>query len=314
MRLYLQQFNMTYGTIFDIKRYAINDGPGIRTAVFMKGCPLNCWWCHNPEGQSPRPQLIFRANRCKGAQACLQACPLGAISWNESSITDWGTCDQCGKCAEVCFSGAREIIGRKVTVSELMEEIGRDIPFYDQSGGGVTFTGGEPLLQVRFLRDALLECKKQNIHTTVDTSGQTSWSNLLSILPMVDLFLYDIKHMDADKHVIYTSTSNRKIMNNLSNLAEEKAAIIVRIPLIPGINDDEQNLVQTAMYLASLPHLQGVELMPYHEIGVAKYQALGMQYKMGETPTPTNVQITSVEDIFSSYKLPVIRHPSGRIL
>lgn len=206
------------------------------------------------------------------------------------------------------------MIGRKVSVDELMSEIRRDIPFYDQSAGGVTFTGGEPLMQMQFLRDVLLECKKLSLHTTLDTSGQTSWANIESLLHLVDLFLYDIKHMDADTHTRYTSASNRKILYNLSKLAAENVSIIVRIPLIPGVNDDEQNLEQTAAYLRTLPQLQGVELMPYHDIGVTKYQALGMKYKMGDTATPTNDQIASIEDLFSRCKLPVIRHLSGREL
>ncbi len=305
---------MTDGMVFDIKRYAINDGPGIRTAVFMKGCPLKCWWCHNPEGQRTTAQLIFRSNRCKGTQACLAACPHGAITWKGGSLTDWQICDQCGKCAEACYSGGREIIGRKVSVDLLMAELLRDMPFYEQSGGGVTFTGGEPLFQSQFLREALVECKKHRLHTAVDTSGQATWSSFQGILPLVDLFLYDIKHMDAKQHIQYTSISNRKILDNLSRLAREKTTIIVRLPLIPGVNDDELNLELTASYLAALPHLQGVELMPYHAIGMAKYQALGMDYKMEDTPTPTSEQITGIEDLLASYKLSVIRHTTGRTL
>ncbi len=313
-KIILATTNMTSGMIFDIKRYAINDGPGIRTAIFMKGCPLKCWWCHNPEGQSLKPQLIFRANRCKSAQACLQACPRGAISWKDGSLTDWENCDQCGKCAEACFSGAREMVGRKITVDELMDEVMRDVPFYDQSGGGVTFTGGEPLFQAQFLREMLQASKRQGLHTTVDTSGQTSWTILESIFPLVDLFLYDVKHMDTQKHSKYTSVPNRKILANLSKLAAEKARIIVRLPLIPGVNDDPENLRQTATFLAALPGLQGVELMPYHEIGVAKYRGLGMRYKMNDTLPMNRDQINKIEEILATYKLPISRHASRRIL
>lgn len=298
--------------IFDIKRYAINDGPGIRTAVFFKGCPLDCWWCHNPEGQSGKPQLIFRSNRCKSSRVCLQACPKEAITWNEGSVTNWDECDDCGKCAEVCFAGAREIIGQDMTINQLMTEIERDIPFYDQSVGGVTFTGGEPMQQREFLRDALLACKAQQIHTTVDTSGYTSWEKLSSILPLVDLFLYDMKLMNANKHIKFTSVSNRKILDNLHKLSSARAHIIVRIPLIPGINDDNENIKLCGSFLAALPHLDGIELMPYHEIGIAKYQALGMNYRLANTISPTNDQIGMVEELLSGYHLPVIKHLSGR--
>lgn len=298
--------------IFDIKRYAINDGPGIRTAVFMKGCPLDCWWCHNPEGQGLEPQLMFRSNRCKLSQACLDVCPRGAISWKEGPLTNWEACDHCGKCAKVCFAGGREIIGREISVDQLWEEVRRDIPFYDESGGGVTFTGGEPMMQSEFVEQALVACKNQNIHTTIDTSGHASWENYKSILPLVDLFLYDIKHMDAAKHKKYTSISNRLILDNLKKLSGERAAIIVRIPLIPGVNDNVENIERCASFLASLPHLAGVELMAYHTIGVAKYLALGMKYRLANTIAPTQAQIVATEKILSDYHLPVIEHSSGR--
>jgi pyruvate formate lyase activating enzyme len=304
---------MSTGMIFDIKRYAINDGPGIRTAVFFKGCPLKCWWCHNPEGQSALTQLMFRSNRCKSSNACLQVCPQDAISWNNGSITNWEACDDCGKCAEVCYAGAREMVGRSVTVNQLLAEIERDIPFYDQSRGGVTFTGGEPFYQKRFLGEVLFACKERQIHTAVDTCGHSSWDNLKAILPLVDLFLYDVKLMDENMHIKYTSITNRQILGNLLKLSETGAHIIVRIPLIPGINDDDENLDRCASFLAKLPSLDAVALMPYHDIGVAKYQALGMNCKLNNTLSPTNAQITEAEGLMSSYRLPVIKH-SGRTI
>jgi pyruvate formate lyase activating enzyme len=303
---------MTTGMIFDIKRYAIHDGPGIRTAVFFKGCPLKCWWCHNPEGQNKQPQLMFRANRCKEFKNCVQVCPTGAISWVDGSITHWDSCDHCGKCAEVCYTGAREMVGRVVSVQDLMEEIERDVVFYDQSGGGVTFTGGEPLMQRRFLYDCLLACKKQEIRVAVDTSGYSGWGGFESINPLVDLFLFDLKLIDENRHKQYTSVSNQVILDNLQKLAQTNAHIIVRIPLIPGINDDEENITSTAAFLARLDKLDGVELMPYHEIGLAKYQAMGMKYALEGTHLPKKEHIDEVEEIFIHYQLPVIRHFTGR--
>jgi pyruvate formate lyase activating enzyme len=193
-----------------------------------------------------------------------------------------------------------------------MADIARDIPFYDQSGGGVTFTGGEPMFQKEFLKEALLACKEQQIHTTMDTSGYTSWNNFKSTLPLVDLFLYDLKLMDVGRHIQYTSISNRLILSNLQKLSREGAHIIVRITLIPGINDDDENLGQSGAFLAALPYLDGIEVMPYHEIGIAKYVALGMNYRLENTIAPTNEQILEVEELLSSYHLPVIKHPSGR--
>ena len=310
-RLYLTLPTMATGMIFDIKRYAINDGPGIRTAVFFKGCPLECWWCHNPESQSEQPQMMFRSNRCKSSRACVQVCPRNAIICNNGSVTNWEICDDCGKCVEVCYAGARELVGRKVTVDQLLEEIKRDIPFYDQSGGGVTFTGGEPIYQKEFLWEALSACKQQQIHTVVDTSGHCSWENFKVFLPLVDLFLYDVKLMDKNKHIKYTSTSNRLILSNLLKLSEKGAHIIVRIPLIPGINDDNENLDKCASFLTMLPSLDGVALMPYHDIGIAKYKALGREYRLENINTPTNTQIAEAEKLLFRYRLPVIKH-SGR--
>jgi pyruvate formate lyase activating enzyme len=302
---------MTIGIIFDIKRYAINDGPGIRTAIFFKGCPLECWWCHNPEGQSSQPQLMFRSNRCKAFKACIDACPKGVIKWENGSITDWELCDDCGTCVAVCMAGAREIVGRTVTVNQLMGEIERDIPFYDQSGGGVTFTGGEPLYQSNFLFDALNACKQRGIHTIVDTSGQASWEGYEQINPSVDIFLYDLKLMDEAAHRKYTSVSNQMILENLQRLSATGAHIIVRIPLIPGINDDDDNIERSALFLRGLPCLDGVEIIPYHEIGLAKYQALGMKYKLDAIRPTTNKRIEEIERIFFHYHLPIKRQQSG---
>ncbi|MGE5124103.1 MAG: glycyl-radical enzyme activating protein [Acidobacteriaceae bacterium] len=303
---------MTQGIIFDIKRYAIHDGPGIRTAVFLKGCPLSCWWCHNPEGQEKQPQLMFRANRCKEFKRCLDACPLGAIQWKDGSITDWDACDDCGKCAEVCFAGAREMVGRRVTVQEVVSEIERDMVFYDQSGGGVTFTGGEPMWQSDFLQACLSACKELGIHTAVDTSGYAGWSKFEAILPLADLFMFDLKLMDSARHVQYTSVPNRLILDNLQKLSRAGAHIIVRIPLIPGINDDEENIRSSASFLANLPTLDWIEIMPYHAIGLAKYQALGMKYKLQGIQAPTRGQRGKVEKILVKYDLPVIKHNTRR--
>jgi pyruvate formate lyase activating enzyme len=193
-------------------------------------------------------------------------------------------------------------------------EIERDMPFYDQSGGGVTFTGGEPMLQREFLIEILRECKRHGIHTAVDTSGYTSWNGFASIYPLVDLFLYDLKVMDEIKHQRYTSVANKSILDNLVKLSNVGAHIIVRIPLIPGINDDEINLELTGSFLASLAHLEGVELMPYHEIGLAKYKGIGMEYKMEGINPPTKEQIEEVEEILATYHLPIIRRFPGRTL
>ena len=279
------------GTIFDIKKYAIHDGPGIRTTVFFQGCLLHCWWCHNPESQSRTPVLLYRANRCVLCGTCVETCPQSGISINGVATTDRAKCDVCGECAEVCFYGAREVSGKEMTISEVLAEIERDVPFYDQSGGGVTFSGGEPLLQHRFLAALLVECKKRAIHTVVDTSGFAAWEVIERIRGEVDLFLYDLKMMDAVRHKQYTGVSNERILENLWRLAESGSQIFVRIPLIPGINDDTENLAQCATFIAELPNITGIELMGYHDIAAAKYEALGQDYPLPDTVPPTEAEM-----------------------
>jgi len=286
------------GTIFDIKKYAIHDGPGIRTTVFFQGCPLLCWWCHNPESQSRTPVLLYRRNRCVLCGTCVETCPQSGISINKVAITNQGKCDVCGECAEVCYYGAREVSGREMTVAEVLAEIERDVPFYDQSGGGVTFSGGEPLLQHRFLLTLLRECKKRAIHTVVDTSGFAAWDVIERIRDDIDLFLYDLKLMDDVRHKQYTGVSNELILNNLRRLAEGGSQIFVRIPLIPGINDDAENLTQCAAFITSLPTITGIELMGYHDIAAAKYEALGEDYPLLGTVPPTEEEMQIAASYF----------------
>lgn len=204
------------------------------------------------------------------------------------------------------------MVGRSMSVQEVMREIERDIVFYDQSGGGVTFTGGEPMWQREFLHESLAACKDLGIHTAVDTSGYTSWGELEAIVPLTKLFLYDLKLMDEARHIQYTSVPNQLILGNLRKLSEAGAQIIVRMPLIPGINDDKENIVASAIFLASLPELEGVELMPYHKIGQEKYQSLGMKYQLDDVLPPSRQKIEEVERILSDYKLAVIKHVTGR--
>jgi pyruvate formate lyase activating enzyme len=292
---------MLTGMVFDIKKYSINDGPGIRTTVFLKGCPLDCWWCHNPESKSPKPELMYRANHCTLCAECVSACPLGAIEIHPNPIpsplgrgdgvrvstTDRTICDNCGICAETCYNGARELLGRDMTVAQVMKEIERDVPFFDQSKGGVTFSGGEPLMQRKFLAEVLRASRAHDIRTVVDTSGFASWEVFESIRGDVNLFLYDLKSMDDERHKRYTGVSNALILSNLRRLDDEGSCCVVRIPLVPGVNDDEKNLVESGMFLASLRNIQSVDLMGYHEIARGKYEALGMEYRLPEVKAPS---------------------------
>ena len=307
------------GTIFDIKKYAIHDGPGIRTTVFFQGCPLSCWWCHNPESQSRSPVLLYRANRCVLCGTCVETCPQNGIELSPSptgnraggegliAITDRSRCDVCGECADVCYHGAREVSGKEMTVAEVMTEIERDVPFYDQSGGGVTFSGGEPLSQHKFLAELLRECKVQEIHTVVDTSGFAAWEVVDRIRENVDLFLYDLKVIDENRHRKYTGTSNKLILSNLKRLSQSGAQIEIRIPLIPGVNDDVGNLEQSAAFIAGLPNITGVELMSYHDIAAAKYESMGKVYPLHDTAPPTEEIMQDASRIFENKSISVKR-------
>lgn len=312
---------MQSGTIFDIKKYSINDGPGIRTTVFFSGCPLACLWCHNPESQSLEPELLYRAGRCLGCGACAEICPEGAIRMEskvsrpltvenretfDSMITDRQKCTRCQTCLTTCYSGARQFSGYTATVDEVMSQVVREIPFYDQSGGGVTFSGGEPLMQPEFLSALLRACRAQEIRTCVDTSGFANWKVFEQIRGNVDLFLYDLKQMDSARHREVTGVPNEPILENLRKLSAIGAKCVVRIPLIPGINDDEQNLVASARFLASLPGLAGVELMGYHDLAQAKYEALGMEYQLVGTQAPREVEMNRAAELLRSYGLQVV--------
>ncbi len=298
---------MTDGIVFDIKRYALHDGPGIRTTVFFKGCPLRCLWCHNPEGQRPGPEIILRPQRClENCHRCVEACPKLAITkTGPLPHINPALCDCCGVCAEVCPTEALEMVGRKMKPEEVMAEVMKDFPFYEESGGGVTFSGGEPLLQPDFLESLLILAKKNNLHTVVDTSGQASFSVFLRILPYVDLFLYDLKLIDPERHRSVTGQRNDLILENLKKLASLTDKIVVRIPVIPTINDDEANLRQMAAFIKSIGRVAGIELLPYHELGKDKYARVGMEYKLTTVTKPSPEEMERVASIFREANLNV---------
>jgi pyruvate formate lyase activating enzyme len=255
------------GTVFDLRRYSIHDGPGIRTAVFFKGCLLACRWCHNPEGGSFSPELIFRPSRCILCNDCLDICPNGAIERSNDEIhLDRTRCRISGICAVACPAEALEIVGMTLSVDQVLARIEADRIFYEQSHGGVTFTGGEPLAQPRFLQALLVNCHEKGLNTAVDTSGYAPWPVFEDILPYVDLFLYDLKLMDDERHCEWTGVSNVDILSNLRNLSAAGQELLVRIPLIPGINEDDGNLLALGEFIASLPHVPSIELLAYHNM------------------------------------------------
>lgn len=283
------------GTIFDIRKFSIHDGPGIRTTVFFKGCPLACWWCHNPESQSIKRELYYRVNRCTRCEACIQSCPQHAISLNcNGVVTNLQSCTLCGACTEACVAEAREIAGNDMGVEDVMEKVRSDIPFYDESGGGVTFSGGEPLMQPDFLEALLKACRKEEIHTALDTSGLASWQTIERMLPYVNLYLYDLKLMDDEKHRKYTGVSNQTILENLKRLSGLGKSIFLRIPIIPGINDDRRNLEETGRLAASLPGVKRVDILPYHNSAAAKYERLEMPYRLKDLASPSPEEMKAI--------------------
>jgi pyruvate formate lyase activating enzyme len=297
---------MLNGIVFDIKRYSINDGPGIRTTIFLKGCPLHCWWCHNPESQDPKPQIIFRPKRCDLCQACLEACSHSALSWSPNGpLTDREACKLCGDCTRVCFPEARQLVGKPMSLVEVMAAIERDVPFFDESSGGVTLSGGEPLFQKEFCLALLKACKKLDIHTVLDTCGFASLLTIAQAAPLVDLFLYDLKLVDHAKHLCYTGLSNERILANLQALSTLEANLLVRIPVIPGVNDDSDEIQRIGEFLSALPVRPPVELLAYHNIASAKYSGLDMEYALSSLQPPSFEQVQMYADRLRSFGLAV---------
>ena len=287
------------GTVFEIERYALKDGPGIRTVIFFKGCPLRCLWCANPESQSADNQLMYWETRCMGCKNCIDTCPNRALSWNGFSIRiNRSACINCGKCTSVCNSEALDIAGKTISVSEVLDTINKDVSFYKQSGGGITFSGGEALTQIDFLYELAKACKSQSIHTCIETSGYSSWDNLKRILPFMDLFLFDIKTIDDESHKKNTGASNKLILSNFRKLIKSNANVCVRIPIIPGFNDSEGNIANTIGFLKKHGNTCPVSLLPYHTLGVAKYKKLDMDYKVADVPTPSLESINIIAEKF----------------
>lgn len=269
------------GRVFNILRFCLHDGPGIRTTVFLKGCPLSCWWCHNPEGQASGRDLLYYEARCRRCGACVAVCPHADAAARDGVILPHALCKRCGACVQVCLASARELLGREMFVDEVLWEVERDFVFYEESGGGVTLSGGEPLLQPEFTQALLEACRSRGIHTVLETCGLAPESVVLAAAAQADLVLYDLKVLDAEKHRRYTGAPNDGILANLRALAGAGRPLVVRLPVIPGINDSAEDLAACTRFLVQLG-LRRVDLLPYHRIGVDKYQRLGRPYRLPE--------------------------------
>jgi pyruvate formate lyase activating enzyme len=255
--------------IFNIQRFCLHDGPGIRTTLFFKGCPLRCAWCQNPESISTEAQMAFVAARCKGCFQCAEACGSAAILRSEEARIDYERCTVCGRCADVCPAESLAIVGRRWSVDSLTGEVLRDLDFFRDSGGGITLSGGEPLMQWRFLEHFLPEAKRRGVHVTLETSGFFEWAHIQPLLPFLDLIYFDLKHMDTKIHRQYTGAGNGRILDNFSRLSSTLNPLVPRMPIIPGVNDSAENIAETARFLLRHGH-HGIHGLPYHGLGADK--------------------------------------------
>jgi len=288
------------GVVFNIQRYSIHDGPGIRTTVFLKGCPLSCLWCQNPESQSIKPEIFYNVERCVGCGKCITVCPAKAIEMGDAKvITDRNICTGCGSCVDACPEEARELMGKYMTVEEVVEEVMKDDIFYQRSGGGVTLSGGEPFTQWKFSANILKHCKEKSAHTAIETCGYAPWKTMEQVLQYTDLVLYDLKHMDPKEHMKLTGVSNELILENVRRIWHERhIPIWIRVPVIPGYNDSPANIDALAGFVVNelSPFLQ-IHLLPYHRLGESKVQQLEKPGPKLSADPPDEAHMQSLKEI-----------------
>ncbi len=286
------------GIITQIQRFSVHDGPGIRTTVFFKGCNLRCFWCHNPETHRLEPELQLQLARCIGCGACLAICPVGAHRLEDGQRRfDRELCQACGRCAAECYAEALVLVGRQVSVEEVMADILADRPFYESSDGGVTLSGGEPLLQPAFAAALLAACRVAGLHTAIETAAHVPWERLEALLPLLDLIMLDIKLLDDAAHREVTGVSNRRILENARRLGATGVPLIVRTPVVPGVNDTAEAIGAIAQWIAPLPNLARYELLPFHPMAAGKYESLERAYAARNLARPTPENMEALADI-----------------
>jgi pyruvate formate lyase activating enzyme len=293
--------DLEYGLVSKIQRYSIKDGPGIRTTVFLKGCSMQCEWCCNPELVNPQPEILKDQKACIHCSECFSNCPEDAILEDANEyVINRTLCNACGICVEVCPVGAYELIGRSMSVNEIVQELVKDRVFYEVSDGGVTFSGGEPSLQYRFAKKVAQEMKRNHIHVALDTCGNAPWDHLQELIDVVDLVLYDIKFVDNEKHTRFTGASNEVIMQNAEKLSDAGIPLIIRVPILPGINNTIEEINETVKFIEGLETVERVDILPYHKLGIGKYPMLGKEYRLGSLEPPDRNHLEKLRDLIQA--------------
>lgn len=295
------------GRVFNIQRFSVHDGPGIRTSIFLKGCNLNCSWCHNPESRLPGQEIQYFPQKCTLCKSCIEVCPTGAhfIAPDGQKIFDRAKCDLCGECVKACLYDALVFVSKTMAVSEVVDVVMKDADYYLNSGGGITFSGGEPMLQKEFVRAVAAETRAAGVHNALDTAANVEWDDLAYVLPVIDLVLLDIKTMDPQTHRAYTGVPNERILKNAMRLAQADVDMMVRIPVVPTVNDTEANMCETAEFIKGFPRLRKVELLPYHDLGVDKHASLGHTTEPVTFATPSPERMRELARCFEDRGLPV---------